>query len=90
VTAPSCARCDARLDPYGRNGGHALCTNCIEGKPPVRTGIIAKWPEHWGENPAAAAQRIETGTAEIRARTEALKAAIDLTVEQIAGKRAAA
>jgi tRNA(Ile2) C34 agmatinyltransferase TiaS len=27
---PRCPRCDARTDPYGRDGGHSYCTRCRE------------------------------------------------------------
>jgi predicted amidophosphoribosyltransferase len=26
---PRCSRCDAKLDPYGRDGGHAWCLECL-------------------------------------------------------------
>jgi tRNA(Ile2) C34 agmatinyltransferase TiaS len=25
---PRCPRCDARVDPYGREGGNSLCRKC--------------------------------------------------------------
>lgn len=27
---PRCSRCDAPIDPYGRDGGHAWCRACLD------------------------------------------------------------
>jgi tRNA(Ile2) C34 agmatinyltransferase TiaS len=29
---PRCPNCDARVDPYGRDGGHSWCRKCREEK----------------------------------------------------------